>query len=604
MTRLLHLGGVVAGFLAGLGQGAPSLTHSHSLGPEPEPRGANCNTAHNRGCWSAGFDIKTDYESSTPPGVTRSFSFTIEEFGNWAAPDGSVKTGAMLINGAYPGPTIVADWGDTISVTVTNKLALNGTSIHWHGLRQLGSNLQDGVGGITECPIPPGGSKTYTFRVTQYGTTWYHSHFSSQYANGVFGAIQINGPSSANYDIDLGPYPINDFYLASAEDIVEASQLGASGPTSANVLFNGTNINPSAGGGGAYSTINLTPGKVHLLRLYNPSAQHHYQVSIVGHNLTVIETDLVPVEPIVTDDLFLAIGQRAHVLITADRAPGNYWMNVTLPAANKCGVSDNPFPAAIVHYTSVVEGLPAEEGAVPANPGCIDSLLYAPVVSRAADPATFAHTADNTVDVISVSTPTVHWLINGSSIRDSSMKVDWGRPVLGSVLSGTGNNASSYPASENLIAINQADAWTYWIIESTSTGPHPMHLHGHDFLILGTSAPNAGPFTPADVASLNFANPTRRDVTMLPPAGWNVLAFRSDNPGAWLFHCHIAWHASNGLALDFLERASEQKGQISPAQRSAYEDNCAAWNRYFDGQTLVSQTDSGLKVRALELEGH
>ncbi|KAI1188851.1 laccase [Nemania serpens] len=592
MSSLLRLAGVVAGLLVGLGQSAPS---SHSL----EPRGAACNTAQNRGCWSSGFNINTDYESKTPPGVTRHFDFTVEEFANWTAPDGSVKTGAMLINGIYPGPTIVADWGDTVSVTVTNKLTLNGTSIHWHGLRQLGSNLQDGVGGITECPIPPGRSKTYTFRLTQYGTTWYHSHFSSQYANGVFGAIQINGPASANYDIDLGPYPINDFYLSSAEDIVEASQLGASGPTSANVLFNGTNVNPSgSGSGGAYSTINLTPGKTHLLRLYNPSAQHHYQVSIVGHNLTVIETDLVPVAPILADNIFLAIGQRAHVLITADKAAGNYWMNVTLPAANKCGVSNNPFPAAIVHYTSVPESNPTQAGAVPANPGCQDSLLYAPVVAQAADPATFAQTAGNTVDVISVSTPTVHWIVNGSSIHDSTMRVAWDRPVLGNVLS---DNAT-YAASENIITIDQKNAWTYWIIESTSTGPHPMHLHGHDFLILGTSAPNAGFFKAADVASLNFANPTRRDVTMLPPVGWNVLAFKADNPGAWLFHCHIAWHSSNGLALDFLERASELKAQVTAAQRRAYEDDCAAWSSYFDGQTLVYQTDSGLKVRELELD--
>ncbi|KAI0196089.1 laccase [Xylaria flabelliformis] len=582
MFSLLRFAGIVTGLLTRLGQGAPS-----------------CNAANNRACWSSGFDINTDYELSTPLGVTRSYSWTIEEFAKWTAPDGEVKTSAMLINGMYPGPTIVADWGDTVSVTVTNKLTLNGTSIHWHGLRQFGTNLQDGTSGITECPIPPGGSKTYTFRLTQYGTTWYHSHFSSQYSDGVFGAIQINGPSSANYDIDLGTYPINDFYLASSEAIVKASQLGAAGPTSDNVMFNGTNVNPS-GNGGAYSIINLTPGKTHLLRLYNPSAQHHYQVSIVGHNLTVIETDLVPVKPITTDNLFLAIGQRAHVLITANQKAGNYWMNVTMPVANKCGVSYNPFPAAIVHYTNVAEGNPTETGTVPANSGCTDSLLYEPIVSQVADPATFGYTEDNTVVMTSVSTPTVHWVINGSSISNSSMRADWDRPVIDYVLSGN----TSYPASENLITINEKDTWTYWVVESTSTGPHPMHLHGHDFLVLGTSSSNAGFFTAADIPSLNFTNPTRRDVTMLPPMGWNVLAFKSDNPGAWLFHCHIAWHASNGLALSFLERMSEQKAQISAAQQKAYTDNCAAWNKYFNGQTLVTQIDSGLKVRGLEFDGH
>lgn len=34
--------------------------------------------------------------------------------------------------------------------------------------------LQDGVPGVTECPIPPnGGSRTYTFIARQYGTSWY-----------------------------------------------------------------------------------------------------------------------------------------------------------------------------------------------------------------------------------------------------------------------------------------------------------------------------------------------------------------------------------------------------------------------------------------------
>jgi FtsP/CotA-like multicopper oxidase with cupredoxin domain len=54
---------------------------------------------------------------------------------------------------------------------VTNDLQTNGTGLHWHGLRQLGSNEQDGVNGITECPIAPGDSKVYKFKATQYGTT-------------------------------------------------------------------------------------------------------------------------------------------------------------------------------------------------------------------------------------------------------------------------------------------------------------------------------------------------------------------------------------------------------------------------------------------------
>jgi len=143
------------------------------------------------------------------------------------APDG-VDRRMMVINGQYPGPvsvslcnlchcsniyqTVVADWGDDIEITVTNSLQINGTGLHWHGFRQLGSTQMDGVGGITECPIAPGDTRVYRFKATQYGTSWYHSHYSVQYGDGLVGGIQINGPSTANYDIDLGVLPFTDWF--------------------------------------------------------------------------------------------------------------------------------------------------------------------------------------------------------------------------------------------------------------------------------------------------------------------------------------------------------------------------------------------------------
>ena len=56
----------------------------------------------------------------------------------------------MLINGTYPGPLIEADWGDLLNITVINHLSNhNGTSIHWHGIRQLNTVWQDGIAGVT-----------------------------------------------------------------------------------------------------------------------------------------------------------------------------------------------------------------------------------------------------------------------------------------------------------------------------------------------------------------------------------------------------------------------------------------------------------------------
>ncbi|KAI0969502.1 multicopper oxidase-domain-containing protein [Xylaria arbuscula] len=575
-------GAFLASLFARFGQCAPS--HASAL----EVRGpGTCFTPSNRACWSPGFNINTDYETKTPPGVVRTFNWEVTEHDNWTGPDGRVKSKVMLVNNQYPGPTLKADWGDTVVVTIKNSLRLEGTSFHWHGIRQLGTNIQDGTNGVTECPIPPGGTKTYTFKLTQYGTTWYHSHFSAQYGNGVFGPIVINGPASLPYDIDLGAYPIHDYYLKTAEEIVLATQQVPGSPPSDNVLFNGTNINP-AGSGGTYSRITLTPGKRHLLRLINTSVENNFQVSIVGHDMTIVETDLVPVNAITTSNVFLGVGQRVDVTIDASQTPGNYWMNVTMPMGSPCGTSLNPAPAAIVQYATVPSGIPTNPGTAPPNALCRDSLSYVPVVTRQAPLDQFAATTQNKLDVSFTASPLpVVWKINGSSIN-----VDWDRPVLEYVLEGN----TSYPRSENVVAVNQKNVWTFWVIENQSGIPHPMHLHGHDFLVLGASATGAGNFTAADQANLksaNLANPTRRDVTMLPGLGWLVLAFKADNPGNWLLHCHIAWHVSGGMSIDFLERVPEQKAQISAADSTAFENNCVQWRHYFDNSSLV-KIDSGL----------
>lgn len=40
-----------------------------------------------------------------------------------------------------------------------------------------------------------------------------------------------------------------------------------------------------------------------------------------------------------------------------------------------------------------------------------------------------------------------------------------------------------------------------------------------------------------------------RDTVQIPSRGYAVLRFRADNPGVWLFHCHVSWHLSGGMAM-------------------------------------------------------
>lgn len=126
--------------------------------------------------------------------------------------------------------------------------------------------------------------------------------------------------------------------------------------------------------------------------------------------------------------------------------------------------------------------------------------------------------------------------------------------------------------------------------------PIQIHLHGHDFAILKQSET---PY-PGFPDNLTLNNPPRRDVALLPAGGYVIIAFKSDNPGAWLLHCHIAWHASSGLALQILERQDEVV--INPENFKETERVCRNWKRWFadtgnfwkPGDLEAFQEDSGI----------
>jgi hypothetical protein len=122
---------------------------------------------------------------------------------------------------------------------------------------------------------------------------------------------------------------------------------------------------------------------------------------------------------------------------------------------------------------------------------------------------------------------------------------------------------------------------------------HPIHLHGHDFVILAQSQE---PYNPNNV-TLKLDNPPRRDVALLPANGYLVIAFKADNPGVWLMHCHIAWHASSGLAVQIRENTDHIKLH-NPA---VLEETCQKWDQWFQGRNKTQcaayvpfQDDSGI----------
>ena len=79
------------------------------------------------------------------------------------------------------------------------------------------------------------------------------------------------------------------------------------------------------------------------------------------------------------------------------------------------------------------------------------------------------------------------------------------------------------------------------VINNNDDGKHPFHLHGHNFQVIHRSEPDAGIYDPR-TAPTPPEFPMRRDVILAPASGNVVIRFRADNPGVWLFHCHLEWH--------------------------------------------------------------
>ncbi|KAL1625996.1 hypothetical protein SLS56_007054 [Neofusicoccum ribis] len=531
-----------------------------------------------------GYDIHTDYYKHVPK-TCRTVEYTLEITNTTVAPDGIPRI-ALLVNGQMPGPLIEASWGDTVKVTVINRMQDNGTTIHFHGVRQNYTNQYDGVPSVTQCPIPPGESMTYTWVAESYGSSWYHSHFAIQTWEGVFGPVVIHGPSSPErqYDIDAGHIMLQDWSHWTVDSQYHLAQDATPGHNGGarvmdNGLINGKN---TWGRDGSYNqtgerfTMKVTKGKSYLLRVINVSIQSTFKFHIDGHSFTVISTDFTPIVPYDTSILNVNIGERYDVIVHADQEVGDYWMRSD--NQNTCaGVKQALDIKAIFSYEGAGGGTPTT---VPQNytTECTDEnhSLHVPIVPFDVSEPDVTFYGDVTIEQPN---NIYRWAISGNTFT-----AKWDDPtVLGILDSGEPPNYSG----DLIIHAPNAGEWVYIVVESAVALPHPLHLHGHDFFILATGTGRYNPGVP-----LRLQNPSRRDTVLMPGNGYVVGAWKADNPGAWLMHCHVGWHSAMGLAAQVVE-LQDQITDTWNDGGSQLKENCKAWDTWASGRGL-STADSGV----------
>ncbi|KAK1929717.1 Oxidoreductase OpS5 [Phytophthora citrophthora] len=464
---------------------------------------------------------------------------------------------------------IEVELGQEIEVHVTNELS-EPTCLHWHGMKQLGTQEMDGMSGFTQCAIEPNSSATYRYTPDKAGTFWWHSHHGTQYSYGLRGPLIVHEPK--------GPQAWDEEYTIQMADIYHAP------PPPGPVLWDTIVVNNR----GRYDCIaaathNLTdceveqplsnfdfqPGKTYLLRLINMAAMATFEFSIDGHDFQVVAADAEPVVRTTNiNSIIVNVGQRYDVIVQAKveaEAVGSFWMRVK-------GLTGYPWTARTADTGTV--GFNDEGLAIVRYPGSLSE----PTTHKTEETVTigeFAFTPAK-LEVLPANPndrSTMRFNIN-TTIGTGLVSLDGGafqtlvvpdEPPLLSVASGL--TTAGLPVSANARAIKYGDHVEV-VLMNDVLEQHPFHMHSHVAWVVGSGHASAEDVYSNNLPPLKLDSPMVRDVYTVPACdiddtgacvnvGYVVLRFKADNPGVWMLHCHVDWHMAIGMGMIFVEGEAE-----------------------------------------------
>ncbi|KAF9445763.1 multicopper oxidase [Macrolepiota fuliginosa MF-IS2] len=476
------------------------------------------------------------------------------------SPDGFSRS-ASLINGQTPGPVIAVNKDDYLRVNVVNELddpyQLRGASIHWHGILQKGTPQMDGTVGVTQCPISPGNSFEYAFPATDAGTYWYHSHFGMQYCDGVRGVLVVydpDDPLKLFYDID------NEQTIITLSEWYHTLVSSVRGPAQADsTLINGKGRYPG-GPNVDLAIVNVEQGKRYRFRLVSISCDPNFIFSIDSHDLTVIEVEGAAVRPYTINTIQILAGQRYSVVLNAGQPVGNYWIRALPNSGHRHLSSDftNGVNSAILRYSGAPNTDPVSTQQATQRK-LVETELH-PMSSPFAPGSPTPDGADYVFNLtFDFDFTTFLFTVNGHSFKPPTV------PVLLQIMSGA-RTAHELLPDGSVFVVERNKTVQVNMPSGLIGGPHPFHLHGHTFSVVRS----------ADSGFFNFLDPVRRDVVNAGDTSGDYVSIRftTDNPGPWIFHCHIDFHLEDGLAFVF----AEAPDAIKPIPPSDRDKLCPNWD--------------------------
>ena len=402
-------------------------------------------------------------------------------------------------------PVIRINLGDRLDVILENRLPRDNehTSIHWHGIRL--PNDQDGVPYLVQPPVMPGESFRYSFAPPDTGTFFFHSHCNTveQLGRGLFGILIVEGDTTE-------PYAADETILLRDWLVDEDKGTFRNFMTKRGAHRAGTFGNVRSANGAADPEIRLPASADCRLRVINGDPTRIMEIAIDGAEAAVIAIDGAAVPrfqletwllgPAMQLDLAVRAPVEGGVARLVDRRPAEI-----VPLARLVGTgAAGPIRS--------FDPLPLRAGRIP-EPDIAGAARLAFTFAEAGGDAT-AFAPDDPTSSLALGPLCLaadnFWTINGRA---------W-----------PGRDHSRIPPP-----LAQLELGRSYVLKLKNSSPlmHPIHIHGHTFKVL-QSDQRALPVHHADT------------MLLLPDETVEV-AFVADNPGLWMFHCHIIEHQETGM---------------------------------------------------------
>ena len=423
----------------------------------------------------------------------------------------------LAYNGTIPGPLLRIVHGQRLRVHYRNRAATE-TAVHWHGM--ILPNAMDGAAGVTQPPVPDGGTYLYEFAPGPAGTRWYHDHTMGTGMGGprgLFGMIVVEDPrdepADAEFAVVLHDVPDLRSVSAALHGSSNAAMVDPPGSAEMRAMRADDRMGDEVAylahciNGGAYP--HATPLRVRVgqhvrLRILNASPTQTRYLRLAGHRLHVTHADGNALDrPLDVDALRIGVAERYDAWFEV-RGPGSWLLQ---------SVSMDPlaFQQALVVQTPGMERA-APLGVAQTLDG-IDFFTYERAAGIATNPVQPGRAHVDEHLILAGRYGSSRWTINGRT----------------------------WPDTEK-IAVARGDRVVLRFTNTTAMH-HPMHLHGHTFRI-------------TEVNGRRLARPLAKDVALVDPHGGTLAwEFDATSPaGRWLLHCHNDVHMVDGMMTEVVYR--------------------------------------------------